>query len=84
MSGTGEDANGMSATRKRVGQALLALSVVAWIAVAALPLLDLPARDAAAWAGGLLVGGEIAFIAAASLLGKDAWAAIRAWFRTPR
>lgn len=66
--------------KKIAGCALLALSVVAWGAIAALPLLDLSPSVALAWTSGLLIGGEIAFLAGIAVLGREAWQKIKSIF----
>lgn len=66
--------------KKIAGCALLALSVVAWGAIAALPLLDLSPGVALAWTSGLLIGGEIAFLAGIAVLGREAWQKIKSIF----
>lgn len=67
--------------KKTAGYALLALSVVAWGAIAALPLLDLSPSAAIAWTSSLVIGGEIAFLAGIAVLGREGWQKIKSIFR---
>jgi hypothetical protein len=66
--------------KKTAGCALLALSVVAWGAIAALPLLDLSPSAAIAWTSSLVIGGEIAFLAGIAVLGREGWQKIKSIF----
>jgi hypothetical protein len=78
----------MNALRERtrrlarpVGVVLLAISAIAWLAIAALPFLPL-AWETRAWlAGMLIIVGEIAFYFGALLLGHRLLAKLKAWAR---
>ena len=67
--------------KKIVGYAFLALSIAAWGGIAALPLLDMSVGATATWTAALLIGGEIAFFLAVTLLGRDAWKRIQSVFK---
>lgn len=53
------------------GYILLALSVLAWIVVPAVPFLVSGLREGAAFVTGLIIVGEVSFFLALLLLGKD-------------
>ncbi|GAB1828110.1 hypothetical protein MyNCGM70_09780 [Achromobacter xylosoxidans] len=65
--------------RKKIGLFLLALVLLYWIAVPVLPFLEIPHK--AATISILVVGGEILFILAVAVLGKEYWGAIKQWCR---
>ena len=67
--------------KKVFGYVLLALSVLAWGAIAALPLLNISIGTTAALTAGLLIGGEISFFVGVALLGKEAWEKIKSVFK---
>ena len=67
--------------KKVFGCVLLALSVLAWGAIAALPLLNISIGTTAALTTGLLIGGEISFFVGVALLGKEAWEKIKSVFK---
>jgi hypothetical protein len=67
--------------KKVLAYVLLALSVLAWGAIAALPLLDVSIATTAALTTALLVGGEISFFIGVTLLGKEAWEKMKSVFK---
>ena len=67
--------------KKVFAYVLLALSVFAWGAIAALPLLDISIGTTAALTTGLLIGGEISFFVGVTLLGKEAWQKMKSVFK---
>jgi hypothetical protein len=67
--------------KKALAYVLLALSVLAWGAIAVLPFLQISIGTAAALTTGLLIGGEIAFFVGIALLGKEAWEKIKSIFK---
>jgi hypothetical protein len=67
--------------KKVLAYVLLALSVLAWGAIAALPLLDISIATTAALTTALLVGGEISFFIGVTLLGKEAWEKMKSVFK---
>ncbi len=66
--------------RKIFGCVFLVLSVLAWVAIAALPFLSLSAGEAAGITAGLLIAGEVLFFVGVALLGKEVWGKIKASF----
>ena len=70
--------------RKATGYALLALSVAAWAAIAALPFMSVSIGSAAAITTALVIGGEISFLAAVTLLGKDVWDKVKSVWKRNR
>ena len=67
--------------KKTFAYALLALSVLAWVAIAALPFLDVSIGKAAAITTALLIAGEVSFFVGVALLGKEAWEKVKSVFR---
>lgn len=67
--------------KKAIGYVLLVLSVVPWAVIALLPFLEISRGQIAAATTVLLVSGEVAFLAALTLLGKEAWQHIKAIFK---
>jgi hypothetical protein len=67
--------------KKAIGYGLLVLSVMAWGAIAALPLLDISFATAAGMTTVLLICGEVSFFAGIALLGQDTWDKIKPWFK---
>lgn len=62
--------------RKKTGLILLGFVLLYWIAVPILPFMDIPHK---AWiVSGLVVIGEIIFVIAIALLGKEYWGNIKA------
>jgi len=55
----------------------LVLSLLPWLAVAAIPFLDVSAGLAAGIAGTLIVSAEVVFVLAIMVLGKDAYDRLR-------
>ena len=67
--------------KKAFGYTLLVLSLLAWGAIAALPLFDISIGTAAAITTALLIGGEVSFFVGIALLGKEAWEKVKSVFR---
>lgn len=73
-----------------LGILLVAVSILAYLLLLAVPLLAVTAAAKAGIAGGLVVVGEVSFWAGAALLGRDLIARFRrylnpcAWFCRPR
>jgi apolipoprotein N-acyltransferase len=65
-------------TKKKVGFILLGLVFIYWIAITILPFLDIPNK--ALIITSLLVVGELVFVAAIALLGKEYWGQIKKRF----
>ncbi|HGO6077946.1 TPA: transporter suffix domain-containing protein [Burkholderia cenocepacia] len=63
--------------RKKTGLALLGVVLLYWIAVPILPFASIPNKAFVIPA--LVVIGEIVFVAAVALLGKEYWAQIKGW-----
>ncbi|MDN7523552.1 transporter suffix domain-containing protein [Burkholderia orbicola] len=63
--------------RKKTGLALLGVVLLYWIAVPILPFTSIPNKAFVIPA--LVVIGEIVFVAAVALLGKEYWAEIKGW-----
>lgn len=70
----------------RVGVLLIVLSLLPWIALAALPFLGLGGARAAATAGGLVIAAEVLFWCGLALAGRETWQTARAhgWRAVPR
>ena len=67
--------------KKLFAYVLLALSLVAWGAIAVLPLLEISIGTAAALTTALLIGGEISFFVGVTLLGTQAWEKMKSVFK---
>ena len=67
--------------KKLFAYVLLALSLVAWGAIAVLPLLKISIGTAAALTTALLIGGEISFFVGVTLLGRQAWEKMKSVFK---
>ena len=68
--------------RNVTGYVFLALSVLAWAAIAALLFMSISMTKAAAITTALVIGGEISFIAGIALLGKEAWGRLQSVFKS--
>jgi hypothetical protein len=68
--------------KKAFGYLFLVLSFVAWGIIAALPFMDISNGEMATISTGLIISGELLFIAAIALLGKEAWLKIKAIFKS--
>jgi len=55
---------------------------VAWAVIAALPFMDITGGAMAATTTALIISGEVLFLAAIALLGKEAWLKIKAIFKS--
>ena len=66
--------------RKTFGYAMLVIACLAWIAIPVLPFLGISLAAKATITTGLIIAGEITFFAGIALLGKEAWAKIKAAF----
>ena len=67
--------------KRAFGYALWVLSLAAWGAIAVLPLLNISVGSAAAVTTALLIFGEVAFFAGAAILGPEAWARVKSFFK---
>lgn len=65
--------------RKKAGFAMLALVLVYWLAFPFIPFLDIPNKIIVASV--VAVVGEILFVLAVALLGKEYWGEIKKWLR---
>lgn len=63
-----------------LGYGLLLASCVAWLAIFALPFLDLSGAQIAGATTTLIIIGEVVFWLAIFLLGRPAWERIKAFF----
>ncbi len=66
-------------TKRRIGLILLGVVIICWIAVPILPFFDFPNK--AIIITSLLVSGEVLFLAAITLLGKEYWQKIKKGFK---
>ncbi|URM39725.1 MULTISPECIES: transporter suffix domain-containing protein [Acinetobacter] len=64
--------------KKKIGLVLLGFVALYWISFPILPILDIPYK--AAVITGLMIVGEILFLIAIALLGKEYWGKIKQWF----
>lgn len=64
--------------KKKIGLALLGFVALYWISFPILSFLDIPYK--AAVITGLMIVGEILFLIAIALLGKEYWGKIKQWF----
>jgi len=64
--------------KKRIGLVLLGFVALYWISFPILPFLDIPYKVAVIT--GLMVLGEVLFLIAIALLGKEYLAKIKQWF----
>lgn len=76
----------LSATKK-LGLPLLGLTLLCWVAFPFLPFLEIPHKAAVITAA--VIGGEVLFVLAVALLGKEYWGQIKhgfkqAWNKTRR
>ncbi len=65
----------------RAGVVLLGLSLLLWLPLPILPFLSMSTAAKATWAGGLVVGAEVAFWLGALLAGPEAAKRTRSWIR---
>ncbi|MEH6628780.1 MAG: transporter suffix domain-containing protein [Motiliproteus sp.] len=70
--------------KKTIGYVLLVLSFVPWGLIAVLPFLELSKTEIAGATTILIVTAEVTFVAAIALLGKEAWAHIKARFKAKK
>ena len=77
----GDRSKQLKKLRLAVGVGLLILSVVPWIIAAIVPFLGSSAGSMAASIGGLLVTAEVIGAIAVVVLGREAYATLRARFR---
>ena len=68
--------------KKVFGYLLFILSFCVWGLVALLPFLELSKGEIATATTLLIIGGEVAFLIAIALLGKDFWSKIKSLFTT--
>lgn len=64
--------------KKKIGLVLLGFVALYWISFPIIPFLDIPFK--AAVITGLMIVGEILFLIAIALLGKEYWGKIKQWF----
>lgn len=64
--------------KKKIGLVLLGFVALYWISFPIIPFLDIPYK--AAVITGLMIVGEILFLIAIALLGKEYWGTIKEWF----
>ncbi|MBN3816013.1 transporter suffix domain-containing protein [Paraburkholderia sp. Se-20369] len=64
-------------TRKKIGLALLGVVLLYWIAIPILPFTNIPNK--AVVIPVLVVVGEVFFVGAVALLGKEYWESIKKW-----
>ncbi|WP_157829061.1 transporter suffix domain-containing protein [Colwellia sp. 75C3] len=70
--------------KKITGYICLVLSFVAWSVIIALPFMDISNSEMVTTSTGLIISGEVLFIAAIALLGKEAWLKIKAIFKSKK
>ncbi|ENX46299.1 hypothetical protein F886_01741 [Acinetobacter sp. NIPH 542] len=63
--------------KKKIGLVLLGFVALYWISFPIIPFLDIPYK--AAVITGLMIVGEILFLIAIALLGKEYWGKIKEW-----
>lgn len=67
--------------KKVIGYVLVVFSFVVWVAILTLPLFDISLGEGAALTTALIVAGEASFFVGIALLGKEAWAKLKAIFK---
>lgn len=67
--------------KKSIGYMFLALSLMAWAAIALLPFIDISKVQVAGTTTFLIITGELLFWAAIILLGKEVWEKIKSTFK---
>ena len=67
--------------KKTFGYLFLVLSFVVWGVIAALPFMDITSGEMAATTTTLIISGEVLFLVAIALLGKEAWLKIKSIFK---
>ena len=72
------DAKTKIESQKEIGLVLLGFVALYWISFPIIPFLDIPYK--AAVITGLMIVGEILFLIAIALLGKEYWGKIKEWF----
>ena len=65
--------------RKKIGLVLLGLVLLYWIAIPVIPFIDIPHKVIIIPA--LIVAGEIFFVVAVAILGREYWDSIKTWPR---
>lgn len=70
--------------RKYIAYGLLLLSTVLWLAILALPFLDLEGSEIASVTVALIIAGEVSFYVAIALMGKEAWQKIKSFFQSKK
>ncbi|KGJ88986.1 transporter suffix domain-containing protein [Colwellia psychrerythraea] len=66
--------------KKLIGYVFLVLSFLVWAVIATLPFMDISASEMATATTVLVISGEVLFLLAIALLGKEAWLKIKAIF----
>jgi len=66
--------------KKIIGYISLALSLIAWGAIALLPFIDISKGQVVGATTFLIIAGELLFWASVVLLGKEAWEKIKGMF----
>ncbi len=66
--------------KKLIGYVFLVLSFLVWAVIAALPFMDMSNGELASATTALIISGEVLFLLAIALLGKEAWLKIKAIF----
>lgn len=74
----------MRRSRLVLGSALFGLSLLPWAVAPVVPFLGFEPAQAAALVGGLVVGAEAVGLIALAVLGREAYDALRARWRSPR
>lgn len=67
--------------KKTFGYLFLVLSFIALGVIAALPFMDITGGAMATTTTALIISGEVLFLAAIALLGKESWLKIKAIFK---
>ena len=64
--------------KKLIGYVFLVFSFLVWAVIAALPFMDISTSEMATATTVLIISGEVLFLLAIALLGKEAWLKIKA------
>ena len=67
--------------KKLIGYVFLVLSFLVWGVIAALPFTDMSNGEMASATTALIISGEVLFLLAIALLGKETWLKIKTIFK---
>lgn len=71
--------NAPLSARKKIGLVLLGITLLYWVAFPALPFLEIPHKALVITA--VVIAGELLFVVAVAILGKEYWGEIKAGLR---